>query len=750
MRKNHLVIFFLFIGIFVQAQDASVFVCPVTDSDGNLLANPFVGGLDSPQFNQTDFDDDGDQDVVVFDKPGNVFSVFLYEDGNYTYNYDLHVHFDALRNWVRFYDYNGDGVKDIFTSPSETVLDGVEVWTGKRNGNIINYELFKFDLPRGNVLQHSFNQSTTPVFVSAGDIPSVDDIDGDGDVDIISFDPGGSYVTMYRNYSIERGLGLDTFDMEYEENCFGKFYENSFSQEISLSDDANECAIGFKGDDDSETRNLHAGSTITSIDMDNDNDKDLLIGDLANNHIVLLVNGGDQQDAWMTEQDVTFPSYNVPVDMPIFLGSHVLDVDQDGKDDLVLSPSQDNVNANVNNAWYYRNIATDGSFDFSLQQKDFLGNEMLDFGSFSSPDFVDVDQDGLLDIIVGTSGVYSNNGSSELRMQYLRNIGTLQSPAFEVADDNWLNFSQFTDISSKPSPSFGDLDSDGDIDLLVGDNKGFFYYYENIAGEGNPLAFANPIYEYQDLKVGTNVRVALVDLNEDGLTDLVIGEQNNNGSGENRGSLNYLQNIGSVGNPLFEPNTVVAPNTPILGGVNVQEEFVSTRPSASPRFFKTEDDFFLIVGNDAGRLKLYNNVLGNIDGEFNLIDNDFLNLRQGERSVPAVADIDNDGFFELVTGNYRGGLSFFNTPIIADSMVNTDEDIFLDNVRIFPNPASDMLTVSSEINIDKIEIFDVSGRLIMGIEQPDNQLSIAHISSGIYIVNVFTGSGVSSKKVVIQ
>ncbi len=750
MRIIYLSTLLTFMSFICYSQDNSFFTCPVTNSDGKLLSNPFAGGLDAPQFNQTDFDDDGDKDLIVFDRPGDVFSVFLYEDGEYNYEYNLHVHFDSLRNWVRLVDYNNDGIKDIFTSPSRTVLDGVEVWTGKRNGNVINYELFKFDLPRGNVLQHPWNQSTTPVYVSAGDIPAVDDVDGDGDMDILAFDPGGSYVTFYKNYALERGLGLDTFDMEYEDDCFGRFYEDSFSQEITLSQNPNECAAGLVGDIDSETRNLHAGSTVTSFDVDNDNDLDLLIGDLTNYNLVFLENGGTQEDAWMTDKDEKFPSYDFPSEMPIFLGSYILDIDQDGVDDLVVAPSQDNTNANIDNTWYYKNTAEDGTFDFSFQKRDFIGETMLDFGSFSSPDFVDVNQDGLLDIVVGTSGMFVLGGTSELRIKYLRNIGTLENPAFQMEDEDWLGFSQFKDISSKPSPSFGDLDSDGDIDLLVGDNKGFFYFFENIAGPGNPFEFANPVYEYQDIKVGTNVRADIIDLNEDGLMDLVIGEQNNNGNPDMRGSLNYLQNLGSVGNPIFEPNIVVAPNTPILGAVNVQQEFISSRPSASPRLIKNGDDFLLLVGNDAGRLKMYNQISGNLDGEFNLVDDDFLNLRQGKRSVPALADIDNDGYWEIMVGNFRGGLAMFNTEIEVNLMSDVVDAPLKKFINIYPNPVSGYLRVSSELEIEKLTIYDVSGKLLKEINQPNDKISVSDLPSGMFVISFYTNDGVISEKIIVQ
>jgi len=749
MRKNSLVLFFFLVSFVVIGQDNSPFVCPVTDVDGKLLLNPFVGGFDSPQFNQMDFDGDGDKDVVVFDRPGNVSSVFLFTDGEYLYDHDLNVFFSNFKSWVRFYDYNQDGVTDVFASSVSQGVPGVEVWTGKRNGDTVSFELFDIDNPNGDYLVHLFNLNFTNVYVSPGDLPSFDDVDGDGDVDMLAFEPDGSYVTFYKNYALEENLGLDTFVMKLENVCFGRFYENSFSQAITLSSDQDVCAVGLQGELEADSRNLHAGSTVTAIDMDNDNDMDLFIGDLSSSNMVYLENGGTVQNAWMTDIDETFPSTNFVINMPIFLGSFLIDVDQDGNDDLVVAPNQDNVNANLDNAWYYRNEATDGSYDFSFRQKDFLVGDMLDFGTFSSPDFVDVNQDGLLDLIVGSDGEFQLGGTTALRLTYLRNIGTKENPVFEVADEDWLGFSQFKDFSEKPSPSFGDLDSDGDIDLIVGDANGFLYYFENIAGPDVPLEFANPIYQYQDIKVGSNVRADLVDLNEDGLTDLVIGEKANNGVAGNTGSLNYFQNLGSVGNPIFESNITVAPNTPTLGGVDVQE-LNTGKPASSPRFIKTEDDFLLVVGNVLGRLWLYNDILGNVQGDFNLLDTDFMAMRQGERSVPAMADIDNDGYLELVLGNFRGGLSFFNTTLFSGPMTSTENILPTNSVTVYPNPVSERLLISTALEIQQAKIFDISGKHVQDIDSLKTEINIAGLSNGLYILHLFTEEGVLSKKFIVQ
>ena len=44
----------------------------------------------------------------------------------------------------------------------------------------------------------------------------------------------------------------------------------------------------------------HAGFIILAIDIDNDNDKDLILGDILYNNLNLLINGGNNQNALYT------------------------------------------------------------------------------------------------------------------------------------------------------------------------------------------------------------------------------------------------------------------------------------------------------------------------------------------------------------------------------------------------------------------------------------------------------------------
>ena len=150
---------------------------------------------------------------------------------------------------------------------------------------------------------------------------------------------------------------------------------------------------------------------------------------------------------------------------------------------------------------------------------------------------------------------------------------TIEDPAFTLEDDDYLGFSNFVTTSTHFFPTIGDLDNDGDNDLLIGDDQGFFYFVENTAGPDSPLEFANPIYEYQNLRPGQFVKPSIFDFNGDGLNDLVVGERNFNTVDGESGSLNYIQNTGTPGDPIFDMED--ATTNQIFGNVFTKDQGLS-------------------------------------------------------------------------------------------------------------------------------------------------------------------------------
>ena len=131
----------------------------------------------------------------------------------------------------------------------------------------------------------------------------------------------------------------------------------------------------------------------------------------------------------------------------------------------------------------------------------FLQGEMIDKGSGSIPIFWDFDQDGLEDLFISNFYRYKPVAQKEGAIAYYKNTGTSTSPHFTFINDDFLNLSQ-VNYNLRFTPTFGDLDDDGDKDLLLGLENGTMTYYENLNSPS--LQFATPIQNYTDFS-GTTI-----------------------------------------------------------------------------------------------------------------------------------------------------------------------------------------------------------------------------------------------------
>ena len=94
------------------AQDFSLSDAGFSTNDANIK-NALVGGLNSPQFNAIDLNLDGLDDILVFDRVGNVIMPFINKTDvpgeiNYEYDPSYKSIFSGIKDWIRIRDYNGD------------------------------------------------------------------------------------------------------------------------------------------------------------------------------------------------------------------------------------------------------------------------------------------------------------------------------------------------------------------------------------------------------------------------------------------------------------------------------------------------------------------------------------------------------------------------------------------------------------------------------------------------------------------
>ncbi|MFN4235361.1 MAG: FG-GAP-like repeat-containing protein [Bacteroidia bacterium] len=704
----------------------------LSSSSSNLL-NAWAGGLNACQFSAIDLNFDGIKDLVVFDRSGNRLKTFINagisDSVRYIHAPQFESKFPIVHDWIKLIDYNCDGKEDIFTYGLGAMVvykNTSSIATGIQFEMVTNYLT-------------SLYPNNPPVYIniysSAVDFPAIIDLDGDGDLDILTFTNLGTFVEYHKNMSIELFGHCDSLKFQLEDDCWGKFSENFANNSVQLN-------ISCKGSmapsvPNASNNPLHAGSTMLAFDPNKDGLIDLMLGDISFTNLNLLFNGGSTSNAHITSQDSTFPTYNLPVNMNIFPVASYLDLNNDSKKDLLVSPFAPNVSENFNSVWYYKNTAIGIQDSFTFQKNNFLQDQMIEVGEGAYPTLFDYDGDGDDDLIVANYGYYSTGGNFNSRLALFRNYGTNVFPRYELITRDYANLS-FHNLRAM-YPTFGDLDGDGDKDMIIGDIDGRLHYFENLGGAGNMANFVLAQPNYFGIDVGQFATPQLFDVNSDGKLDLIIGERN--------GTFNYAPNLGTISNPQF--STLVE----FFGNVSVTAPNFTVGYS-TPFMYRKNNITYMLSGSESGRLFLFSNIDNNLNGTFTILSSDYNFIREGIRTAVFCKDINNDGYDEMWIGNYAGGLSFYKgiayTGIEA-STTNTSK------LKIYPNPAYEYVNIQIPALYENaiFQVFDLSGRKILEENLPEQKLthifSINNLQKGVYFIVVSKeGLNSISEKLMVQ
>lgn len=681
--------------------------------EGKFLNQPWVGAMNQPQFSLADFDADGQDEMLVFDREGGAPRVFFWNQALQSWRWmpGKGKFFPQNPSWVLATDLNCDLWPDLIVGTPDS--NTASIWLGS-----------------GEFLWDSTGILTTtagePAYVLKGDIPAIGDVDDDGDIDLLSMNEAGTQVALY-----ERQGDCDSLSFVLTNECWGGFSEGGLNSQIFLNVS---CFTGG-GDPISETNGLHAGSTLTLVDVDGDDLLDLLIGDINQNTVTYLHNGGVPQFAVMDAVTVGFPTSAQSVQLKLFPAIYAGDFDQDGDTDLLASPNDVVVGRNREQIWWYENQGSGAALSLQLQHTHWLGEEMIDVGERSHPAFCDINGDGLQDMIIGNFSLREDNETSTSSLRYYLNTGSNNVPAFDLLDDDWLSISKtFNPAIFGLAPAFGDVDMDGDQDMVLGEQDGKLHLFLNTAGAGNPAFFVLDAVGFLGIDVGKDAVPILEDLTGDGMPDLLIGSQDGilyalENTNATPGVISFgavVQDAGQLSGTLGEN---LAPT--ILLNASGQQE--------------------LILGTREGWLRRMGNVTNNLSGAFTLVDSAYGNLPLVPYGSPSVFEIDQASTF-LFLGNWQGGIQVLRNEgvnsISSASLTEgflqaelIDQHLFLDFAS--PLPYSGQVTVTT---VAGSSIF--RARLSKGTES--HEFSLPRLSTGIYLVSFVSTEGFWSKKILYR
>ena len=240
-------------------------------------------------------------------------------------------------------------------------------------------------------------------------------------------------------------------------------------------------------------------------------------------------------------------------------------------------------------------------------------------------------------------------------------VGLTMPQAAEAAPLFQHNMLDGFNVGYRATPTFADIDGDGDLDAFVGESLGTVKFYRNNGTNlaptfvadtaGNPLAGFN---------VGRGAAPTFADIDGDGDLDAFVGES--------LGTVKFYRNNGTNLAPTFVPDVAGNP----LAGFNVGR-------SAAPTFADIDGDGDLdaFVGEPNGIVKFYRNNGTNLAPVFaaDVAGNPLAGFDVGSNAAPTFADIDGDGDLDAFVGGNTGTVNLFKnidpSPTAVADTLNT-------------------------------------------------------------------------------
>lgn len=693
--------------------------------------NAGTGGVNTAYISTADLDNDGKLDLIIYDRNQSKYLTFI-NNGNNTNSFDYNAYFENFlivpRDYATFKDFNNDGKKDLFYKNEFDYLC-LKINITKPGDKHIKFKDYGVITYYDRAYLYDFELNTRK-----SDLPVLEDLDGDGDLDFLDYNPGIQPTVQYfKNQQVEDGFGSkDTLIFEMVDFCWGQFSESSSVDKVNL----NQCPTNSKF-----YRHL-GGASLFSYDFDNDGDFDMLMGNTGYNGAIYLQNGRKENGWWQDSialQHNNFPNSKNAIDVNTMAFFYMEDLNNDGKLDFIVMPGDLLVSQDVKNIEVYYNSGTNALPVFTTVKEDYLENNNFDLGSNTSPALWDYDNDNDDDLFVATSGEYTKTKHEADRIILFKN----NNGVFEQTDIDYANFSgqKIQDLTI----SFGDIDGDKKMDLVYGKRNGEVNWKKNTGTIGNPSFTDKGIIVASTFNNATSFPTVF-DYNEDGINDLIIGNDIGNlyyykGKGSNVFEL-VTDTFGRVKTNILQSNNTLSYygfSTPVIKDIN---------KDGNPE---------LITGTHRGSIKVWEMIKQNPTAKFREYPNPiFVNHSSdtlaynnvGNYAKPAIGYIDKDTLLDIIVGTKSGGLMVFYGTIQNAERIVKIKEINKIPLSLFPNPSRDKIIISRDGAFIPLQITIINS-LGQIMETRDfgktgrMEMSISNLDNGLYFIYAKDNNGVT-------
>lgn len=466
-----------------------------------------------------DMDGDGDGDVVV---SNDGIKWFENSDGNGTFTTEHSITSASTAKFLSI-DFDQDGDIDIVVPEG---YDDDVIWYENLNG-------------QGTFGTEQFIGS----ILGDVDVVAVDDVDADGDLDVLADGTGLFYFENEgnENFGFRENIYSSTSNAGVSQFILTADFDNDGDVDV-FSDGFINYTSGIMLNEYDQTANEFKNEIIIceytsnpiesyAVDVDNDNDLDILV-----------LSTGDNKISWFEDVDGTqnFSNHHI-ISTQVFRGKSLRakDIDNDGDVDVfVVSQSDDKImmfknqgngtfeneiiittETNNPNMIQIEDLDNDGDLDIisaSYNDDKLAWYENVDgLGNFGSQQIISTEMNGVLTVYTAD---FDNDGDFDI----LSSAGIDRQIAWLEHTDGQGNFGPKEviayGVSNATSMDIGDIDGDNDLDFLVGRGNSFdlaWYANENGTHANGQFGYAN------DISTNGVAVVSLADIDNDGDLDFV-------------------------------------------------------------------------------------------------------------------------------------------------------------------------------------------------------------------------------------
>lgn len=672
-----------------------------------------------------DVDNDGLDDIIGFSD-----RVFWYKNldgiGNFGPENIITTEANFVRD-IKLKDIDGDGFFDVI---SASFTDDKIAWYKNLSG--------QGEFGTQQIICNNCDKANS-VFS--------EDVDNDGDYDIISTDEDG--VNLFRNTD---GLGnFGNQELIYDSN----FYD--FEGAISLGDFDSDGNIDLLLQNYDWLRlydNVNGSGDFNSYYLIDDNSVEgdyvkITVSDINNNGNldIIYISSNPDELGWFRNLGVLGNQINGIVQNDI--DSNGCSNADNGTTNLIVSSDNGNDIFSVltNQNGLYQNSVNEGNFVTQIQN---LPSYYTSSPTSQVSNFVGIGNTATIDFCIEPTGVFNDlnisiypsindprPGFDTIYQIVYTNVGTTQlsgSVSFEY-DNSKLNFLSASETIASQTANTLTFDF---TDLNPFETR-------TIDLEFN--VFAPPTTNIDDILISTATinPVSNDETEEDNtftLEQTVIGSYDPNDITVLEGDeitiddadkyLHYLIRFQNTG-------TASAINVSVEHILDDKLDFTTMQLESLSHTGRVE------IENETDVSFIFNNI--NLPDSTNDESNShgFIAFKIKPKSNVQVGDIISgvaDIYFDF---NPPITTNTVNTEIVEPLSVGEEE---LQNVKLFPNPAQNKLQITSNQIIDGLTIVDINGRVLNSIEisVSDYSLDVSSLSKGVYFLEIHSGESKSTKK----